>query len=133
MSENRKVAPWWAHGYLCPHCGRPLRWLGEWHGPRFVRKPYRTELRHRISPSDEVKRVVTGQQGLEATTEVRYIHEVSLECIPCCALYSEDHAKRGYLPDDEYPSSYFVAGDQPSLGSANGVQTPGPNRGDATA
>ena len=122
MSDNRKVAPWWAHGYLCPSCGKPLRWLGEWHGPRFVRKPMEVVVPTRISREDEPERVVTSRAGLEAKTTLVFRHQVTLECIPCNKLLSEDQARRGTLPDEEYPSSYFVSGDQPSLGTAKPVQ-----------
>ncbi len=129
MSENRKVAPWWAHGYLCPHCGKPLRWLGEWHGPRFVRKPMQVTGPTRISRADEQERVVTSRAGLEAKTAVVYRHTVTLECVPCSKLLAEDQARRGYLPDDAYPSGYFVGGDQPPLGTAKPVQNERPQRG----
>lgn len=129
MTEGRQVAPFWADGLLCPHCGRPLRWLGEWHGPRFVRKPMEVLVGRRISTADEPERVPVGQSGLEVRTELRFRHVVSLECVPCCKLYSEDQARRGTLPDDKYPSSYFVAGHQQSLGSANGMQTGAPRTG----
>ena len=57
MADERKVAPWWAHGYLCPYCGKPLRWLGEWRGPRFVHKPMEVMVPKRISHADEQERV----------------------------------------------------------------------------
>lgn len=95
MTEGRQVAPFWADGLLCPHCGRPLRWLGEWHGPRFVRKPMEVLAGRRISTADEPERVPVGQSGLEVRTELRFRHVVSLECVPCCKLYSEDQARRG--------------------------------------
>lgn len=120
---SRKVAPWWAHGYLCPHCGGPLRWLGEWRGAEFRRKPMEMLLARRVSREDVPERVVVGRSGMEAQTELRFRHSVALECIPCCRLLSEDQARRGTLPDGDYPSSYFLEGDQPSLGSASGVQT----------
>ena len=129
MGDNRKVAPWGAHGYLCPSCGKPLRWLGEWHGPRFVRKPMEVMVPTRISREDEQERVVTSRSGLEAKTTLMFRHRVTLECIPCNKLLAEGQARRGTLPDDAYPASYFVEGDQPSLGSANGMQTGAPRTG----
>lgn len=122
---TRMVAPFWADGYLCPRCGRPLRWLGEWRGSEFRRKPVEVTVAERASTADEPVRVVVGVAGLEAKTELRFRHACTLECIPCCALYSEDQARRGTLPDDAYPASYFVGGHQAPLGSANGVQTDG--------
>lgn len=121
----RNVAPWWADGLLCPRCGRPLRWLGEWRGPEFVRRPVEVMLDRRASRDDVPEKVVVGRSGLEAKMALRFRHSASLECVPCCALFSEDQARRGTLEDSEYPPSYFVAGDQPALGTANGVQTGG--------
>lgn len=120
---TRKVAPWWAHGYLCPHCGGPLRWLGEWRGADFRRKPMEVLLTERVSADDVPERVVVGRSGVEAKTELRFRHKLSLECIPCCKLLSEDQARRATLPDERYPRSYFVEGDQPPLGSASAAQT----------
>lgn len=122
------MSPIWADGYLCPRCGGPLRWLGEWRGAEFRRKPVTVMMPRRVSGSDEPERVVVGRAGLEAKTELRFRHACTLECIPCSALFSEDQARRGTLPDDAYPASYFVGGHQASLGSANGVQTGGVTR-----
>lgn len=128
MNDGRRVAPWWAHGYLCPHCGKPLRWLGEWRGPKFVRMPMQVMLPTRISRADEQERVVTSRAGLEAKTTLMFRHTVTLECVPCNKLLSEDQARKGYLPDETYPSSYFVEGDQPRLGTAKPVQNGVPPR-----
>ena len=128
MTEGRQVAPFWADGWLCPRCGGPLRWLGEWREDGFRRKPMTVLLDHRASRTDVPERVVTGYQGLEASTELRFRHAVTLECIPCCAVFSEDQARRGTLPPDQCPPSYFVGG-RPLAGSANGVQTAIPGTG----
>lgn len=126
---SRKVAPFWADGLLCPRCGRPLRWLGEWRGAEFRRKAITVMLPNRASSADEPERVVVGRSGLEAKTELRFRHSCTLECVPCCALFSEDQARRGTLPEGDYPSSYFLGDRQLTLDSANGVQTGGAGDG----
>lgn len=124
----RRVAPFYAEGLLCPRCGRPLTWLGEWRGPRFVRKPITTTIDQRASLADEPVRVVTQTNGVEAKVQTRWRHEVSLICTPPCTWAGgEDQARRGSPRPEDVPKDYYLAGDEPPLPglapSANGVQT----------
>ena len=133
---QRMVAPYYADGFLCPACGRPLRWLGVWRGAEFLRKHKDVLLTERACHSDVPEQVVVSRSGLEAKTETRFRHRCELECVPCCRIYALDQARRGTLEDRLYPGDYFLGGSQASLptviarrvASANGVQTAGPAR-----
>ena len=99
-------SPMYARGRLCPRCGKPLIWLGEWHGDRYVPKAREVKLSTRISERDRPVPVEVSRTGLEVRTRTAWMHRVELECKWCSRLFSEDQAVRGEPEGDKVPGDY---------------------------
>lgn len=99
-------SPMYARGRLCPRCGRPLIWLGEWHGDRFVPVSREVKVTSRISATDRPVREEVSRTGLEVRTRQVWIHRVSLECKWCSRLFSDEQAVRGEPEGDKVPRDY---------------------------
>lgn len=111
-----RVSPQYAEGLACPHCGRPLMWIGQWRrdhnspdGQSFKREPFDWYSDVRIARDDrEVQRVVS-RSGYEAKTATRYLHRCTLQCPRCSLMYSNAQASHvPPPPPGQAPAGYYL-------------------------
>ena len=115
---SARVSPQWAEGLACPHCGRPLTWIGHWRrdpsspdGWSFVREPFTTYHETRVSPGDRAVTRVVNRSGHEARAVQAYEHRSELQCGRCSKMYSRQQASKvPPLPEGEGPAGYWLDG-----------------------
>jgi len=111
-----RVSPQFAEGRACPHCGRPLYWIGRWRSDRhspdgmsFERKPFVTYLDRKIARDDRQVQRVVARSGYEGKTETRWEHTCTMQCPRCNLMYSSAQASHvPPPPPDRVPAGYYL-------------------------
>jgi len=111
-----RVSPQFAEGRACPHCGRPLNWIGQWRADRnspdgrsFRREPFTWYLDERAARDDRPVTRVVSRSGYEGRTATRYEHVTTMLCPRCCLEYSESQASHVPPPPPEQaPAGYYL-------------------------
>lgn len=111
-----KVSPQWVEGRACPHCGRPLTWIGHWrpdrHSPEgqsFQREPFTMTVDKRIARDDRETKQVVSVAGRQGKVAVRYEHTCTMQCGRCSLMYSESQALHVPPPPPESaPAGYYL-------------------------
>ena len=110
-----RISPEFAEGFACPHCGRPLRWIGKWRrdfnspdGWSFERRPF---VYYKSRPwSRDAKRVNRIESnGYTGTAEVSYAHQATMECSRCNRDYTPAQVSHVPPPPPESaPAGYYL-------------------------
>lgn len=112
-----RVSPQWAEGLACPHCQRPLMWIGQWRrdsnspdGYSFRREPFTFYADRQIAREDRAVHRVVRRGGYEAETAVRYEHVCVLQCPRCSKMYSKSQASHvPSPPPGQAPAGYYLS------------------------
>ena len=111
-----RVSPQYAEGRACPHCGRPLFWIGHWRpdhnspdGQSFKREPFTWYLDAPIARDDKPVTKVVSRSGYEGKTATKYEHVTTMTCPRCGKDYSNAQASHvPPPPPDKAPAGYYL-------------------------
>ncbi|MBR2681655.1 MAG: hypothetical protein IKE22_00115 [Atopobiaceae bacterium] len=111
-----RVSPQYAEGWACPHCGRPLFWIGRWmrdrnspDGRSFKRESVTWYLDEPVARGDKPVTRVVSRQGYEGRTVTKYAHVSTMQCPRCCREYSSSQANHvPPPPPDKAPAGYYL-------------------------
>lgn len=110
-----RVSPEWADGLACPHCGRPLRWIGRWRrdfnspdGYSFERETHTWVVDARVAPDDREVRSVESRGAGTGRARLRYEHTCELRCARCSKEYSQSQASHRTVDAGRVPAGYYL-------------------------